>query len=226
MRVPRLSRMQVIARLEATIGLLSGQTGTGLVPIKSRWGKVYEAWVLSLVCERLAQDEHATLVLVRGSRLALRAKGGWLRKDLPYLEIDHPNRGRGILTTNLYCLTLSHELRGAPQPPTRCDFHELDIALVDETADPRPTHKQVWLAIECKETSFTKNFCREALGLRRELSMLRSPLRTGFTIWPMNYVPADPPSSLCVYSTDPQVADYDPAGSMFGVRFIHEPLPR
>lgn len=65
---------------------------------------------------------------------------------------------------------------------------------------------------------------RAAFGVRHELSYLREPRPTSFSMWPRRDVAADPASVFAVYSTDPIVAEYDKAGQVFGVDFIHEPM--
>ena len=65
---------------------------------------------------------------------------------------------------------------------------------------------------------------RAALGVRRELSLLHPPNPTPFIQWPRNLVPAHPPSILLVFSTDPAVKEYNPAGAFYGVEFLYEPM--
>jgi hypothetical protein len=43
--------------------------------------------------------------------------------------------------------------------------------------------------------------------------------------WPRPTVPADPPSCLLAYCTDPGVLAYTTPGDEFGIDFVFEPLP-
>jgi hypothetical protein len=106
----------------------------------------------------------------------------------------------------------------------RGDFHELDIVVVDPGISGRPTHKNIWLGVECKNTGYTKDLLKSILGIRRELSLLAGNQRTHFSKWPRSSVPADPPSCLVVYSTDPAVLHYASPGEIFGIDFVHEML--
>jgi hypothetical protein len=89
----------------------------------------------------------------------------------------------------------------------------------------RPRHDQVEIGVECKDTGDQKQLLRGILGVRRELSLLRDDIATGFVRWPRTVVPADPPSCLLVYSSDRKVLDYTEPGRVFGVDFHHLPPP-
>jgi hypothetical protein len=79
--------------------------------------------------------------------------------------------------------------------------------------------------VECKNTEYTKSLLKEILGVRRELSLLQgAELRTRFSKWPRQTVPAKPASCLTVYATHPVVLEYARPGSVFGIDFYHEEL--
>jgi hypothetical protein len=104
------------------------------------------------------------------------------------------------------------------------DYHELDLAITDSGVSGRPSHSQIWLGVECKNTGYTKGLLKEILGIRRELSLLQNDRPTRFNSWPRTSVPAEPPSCLLVYSTDAAVNNYSSPGSVFGIDFYHEPI--
>jgi hypothetical protein len=120
---------------------------------------------------------------------------------------------------------MSHSLRPVALPLSSGDYHELDIIAVPAGMAGRPPHASVFIGVECKNTGYTKDLLRFLLGVRRELSLLRDAQATCFTAWPRGTVPADPASCLMVYSTYPAVSSFQGPGGVFGVDFVHLPLP-
>jgi hypothetical protein len=179
-------------------------------------GKVYEAWVLANVLGRLASDEGLSVVLVGGSRISLRSSPGLLDRSYPHFQVSDSVRQFEVFT-DVEFETMSRTRRGSPFG--RGDYHELDIAVVDPTVGDltRPPHTAIYLAVECKDTPFQKRMLREALGIRREFSLLRGRQPTAFKKWPRPHVPAVPASCLLVYTTDRAAPSlWDPA-DLFGL---------
>ena len=81
------------------------------------------------------------------------------------------------------------------------------------------------IGVECKNPTYRKDMLRGLLGVRRELSYLYDPTPTPFRAWPRPVVPAIPPSCLLAFATDPRVTDFAAPGEVFGIDFLHEPLP-
>ncbi|MFC8190366.1 hypothetical protein ACFUMH_01750 [Cellulomonas sp. NPDC057328] len=187
-------------------------------------GKVYEAWVLSVVLERLRDDEGYNVQLVNGTQVHLKSSPGPINASYPHFLLRAPGRSSLDVWTDVEFATLSHKRRGEPGPPSSAFRHELDICVVPRGTSGYPSHDAVLLGVECKNTSFEKVMARAALGVRRELSLLCHPRATHFDRWPRALVPADPPSVLMVYATDPKVTTYQEAGEVFGVGFYHEPM--
>ena len=194
-----------------------------LVPSTVTDGKLYEAHVLSLVVEKLAVQEKYALVLTGGSKVQLKSSPGPINRKYPRIDLRKNGILRAELWTDVEFLSLSHAARGL-STTTLGDFHELDLLIVEAGQSDRPTHDKVWLGVECKHTSYQKGLLKEILGIRRELSLLTDLQPTQFSTWPRPRVPADPPSCLLVYSTDPSVKNYEAPGSIFGIDFVHEPL--
>lgn len=217
--VARVNRILSSYRQAADSGhpLLRGRSGAG---------KMYEAWVLCEVLERLARDERYTITLRGGTSAALKSSPGPINRDFPYFEAVGHRRPTLEVWTDVEFLTLSHDARGAPRSPARSDYHELDIVVVEANDVSRyPTHRQIRVGVECKNTGYSKNLLREILGVRRELSLLQPPCATGFVVWPRREVPADPPSCLMVYGTDPTIRLLRPPDDIFGIDFVYYPPP-
>ncbi|WP_167666624.1 hypothetical protein [Micromonospora narathiwatensis] len=189
-----------------------------------------------MILENLRTHERYEVILVGSDKMRLRSSGGPIDRSFAHFELRQ--RGQPLLEvwTDIEILTLSHHLRRGELPPQRGDCHELDIVILPAgIKSGYPPHDLVRMAVECKNTAFQKHMMRAALGVRRELSYLKTPRPPGpprpgtrpptsFSIWPRRDVAADPASVLAVYSTDPTVSEYDKAGQVFGVDFIHEPM--
>lgn len=194
-----------------------------LLPKEVTAGKLYEAYILALVAKQLSSVERLQLMLVNGSYIPLKTSPGPINRAYPYIRIMRNGQTIGEIWTDIEFISLSHGLRPSGAP-TKGEYHELDIVIVDPGLSGRPTNKQVWLGVECKNTGYKKGLLKEILGVRRELSLLSYRKRTKFQIWPRTFVPCNPPSCLIVYSSDPAVAQYARPGEVFGIDFHYEEL--
>jgi hypothetical protein len=194
-----------------------------LIPESLTAGKAYEAYVLGLVCERLHLDEGFSLRLVGGTKIALKSSPGPINTSYPHIKVFKEHKHIANIWTDVEFTALSATKSGK-HPLSLGDYHEMDIAVVLPTAEARPTPDQVLLLVECKNTGYQKTLLREILGIRRELSFLSHPSSSFFSKWPRSTVPADPPSCITVFSTDPAVLNYCGPGTTFGIDFFHEPL--
>lgn len=222
-----LSSADAKARIDGIIDQYRDATskfGPSVVPSALVSGKLYEAWVLCEVLERLRGDEGYTIVLRQGRRVTLKASPGPINRSYAHFELNGSGRPLLELWTDVEFMSLSHRGRGSP-PVSRGDFHELDLVVVPAGTTGRPRHDEILIGIECKDTGYQKHLLRAVLGVRRELSLLVSNAVTGFNRWPRSTVPADPPSCLLVYCTDPAVVDFQAAGGFFGIDFCHLPPP-
>jgi hypothetical protein len=195
-----------------------------LVPTSLTLGKLYEAHVLSLVLERLYRDERLRIVLVNSNLIPLKSAPGPVNPQYPHFDLFRRNYKIAEIWTDVEFLTLSYDQSGGSGMPSSGDYHELDIAVINPGISGYPRHNDIWLGIECKNTGYTKALIREILGVRRELSLLHGPHQTHFSMWPRSMVPAEPPSCLVVYSTDPAIVNYASPGIVFGIDFFHETL--
>lgn len=197
-----------------------------VLPANLQKGKVYEAWVLAIVLQRLADREGYTVRLNKSRYVVLKSGPGPINRDYPYFTLTKPGHPPCEVWTDVEFLALSYARRGrARGNPTPGDYHELDIVMVLAGTDGRPRHSDLILGVECKATSMKKHLLRAIIGVRRELSLLAGHARTPFGEWPRPSVPADPPSCLLFFSIDPAVKYTTGPGDAFGIDFYHEPLP-
>ncbi|MEW5926178.1 MAG: hypothetical protein AB1941_01705 [Gemmatimonadota bacterium] len=200
-----------------------GGNPASLVPDTVKDGKLYEAHVLSQVARELVTKERYTLRLVQSDRLILKSSPGPINPTYPHIEVWDKHKHVASLWTDVEFTALSCS-RSGRYPCRPGHYHELDILLVDADATGRPTPEQVWLGIECKNTVYEKALLRQILGVRRELSLLASPTETHFRKWPRREVPANPPSCLIVYASNPAVLKFADPGRTFGIDFVYDPL--
>lgn len=193
-------------------------------------GKLYEVYVLSKVLLYLTMKEGYFIVLMGGSKVKLRSSPGGITRSYPWFNIyktesdyrSDANSQIAEIWTDIEFSSLSYDIKSKPGAITKGEFHELDIMMVNPGLNGKPTHDNVLLGIECKNTRYKKAFLREILGIRRELSLLtKVPVKTFFGIWPTTNVKANPPSVIQVFCTDPKVANYKEPGDTFSVDFYH-----
>lgn len=108
--------------------------------------------------------------------------------------------------------TLSYAIGKSNAAPDCSDLHELDIGMYRAPLGPDyPSYKKVVFAASCKAGTWHKVYAREALGLRRELGLLR-PGKPSLAPWFASNVPTDPASPLALFSRDGNSVNY--AGSL------------
>jgi hypothetical protein len=219
-----LSLAEVRDLIDGVIAGLGVAAGPSIVPDDLTTGKVYEAWALCHVVTRLTQDEGYDAVLERSSRIKLKSSPGPINPNFPCFRLTHPTRPTLQVWTDVEVMAMSWSIR-PPSPPSRGDFHELDIVVVPAGETGRPKHDRMLLGVECKNTGYTKDLLRSILGVRRELSLLAEQTPTKFGHWPASHVPANPASCLLVCSTDDRVVEFSGPGEIFGIDFLHLPLP-
>lgn len=194
-----------------------------LVPKAFTAGKVYEAYILGILCQRLTSREGFSCVLVGSTKVALKSSPGPINTAFPHIRVYKNGGHVADIWTDIEFTSLSAFHQGKVVL-SQGEYHEIDIALVAANSQARPLPSEVLLAVECKNTGYQKSLLREILGVRRELSLLVPPIPTFFTVWPRSRVPADPPSCVAVFSSDASVLAYQAPGSYFGIDFNHEPL--
>ena len=222
-----MTKTQIILKMKKAFAKhlkVSPALAAGLVPASITDGKLYEAHVLSKVLEKLDVTEKMALTLVGGTNIKLKSSHGPINFAYPHVELNRNGTHVADLWTDVEFLSLSYCSNAGSSPPTKGHYHELDLIVVQSGASGRPKCDEIWLGVECKNTTYQKGLLKEILGIRRELSFLQNPTKTSFNSWPRTHVPANPPSCLMVYSTDIAVAQYSAPGTMFGIDFVYESL--
>jgi hypothetical protein len=218
-------------RIDRVLGdyqMAAGATGRSVLPASVTAGKTYEAWVLCDVLERLQRDEGFTITLMESTLVRLKSAPGPINRGCAHFHLARSDSEGLEVWTDIEFLALSASYRGigiGTGSANRCDFHELDVVVVPPGLVGRPRFDDIKIGVECKNLAYQKDMLRGLLGVRRELSLLRDPRSTGFSAWPRTTVPAEPPSCLLVYGTDPGILEYAPPGEIFGIDFVYEPLP-
>jgi hypothetical protein len=220
---------QARARIETAFESLTTASDqasyTSLLPTSLTAGKLYEAYVLSRVAEKLVTVEGYDLRLINSSYLPLKSSPGPLNRSYPRIDLRSGGRVVAEMWTDVEFLCMSYCMDRSSRSISRGDYHELDILIVDPGVSGRPRHDQIWLGVECKNTGYQKSLLKEILGIRRELGLLRAPHSTKFSHWPRARVPSDPASCLVVFSSDQRVREFSAPGDTFGIDFIHEEIP-
>ena len=224
-----MTREEAIARIETAFRRFTdasdGSEYATLIPSAVAAGKMYEAFVLAKIAEQLATREDMELRLVNGNNIALKSAPGPINRRFPRIDAKRNGTTVAELWTDVEFLSWSYWMRATGEAPTRGEYHELDILMVDPGVLGRPSPDRIWLGVECKNTGYGKNLLREILGIRRELSLLHGAEKpTRFLRWPRSHVAANPPSCLAVYCADRGVEDYAIPGETFGIDFFGEEL--
>ena len=182
-------------------------------------GKLYELYVLSELLIDLRR--RGFLLQFSGRTLRFKQAAGKIKVTDPHFELTAPDRTCLWLFVDIEFLTLGTLISNTND---KSDRHELDIVLVDATPD-YPDPRNILLAVECKSGAhFQKNIVREALGIRRELSVLahdaRSRLSRHSVCQPV-FVPATPASEFWLAYIDAAGSDFAQSPGAFGIDFKH-----
>ena len=138
-------------------------------------GKLYEAFILAKVAEKLVTQEGMSLTLVNSNNIALKSAPGRINRSYPRIDATRQGQTVAELWTDVEFLSLSYWADRTSRPPARGDYHELDILMVQPGLSDRPRHDQIQLGVECKSSGYGKKLLKEILGIRRELSLLAHP---------------------------------------------------
>lgn len=189
--------------------------------IPSAKGKVYELYCLAKTIDRLKGDYGLSVRFI-GTTLDFKASPGMIDRSKSYFEL---RCGRSLfeLHTDIEITTLGSA--GTPVHPDRSEYHEIDIVVVSANSHGRPSYDQLAVGVECKaHAKFSKSILKQVLGVRRELSLLRSDEPTvlartsGHRI---RTVPAHPASEYWLAFTDPDGSLYAASPATFGIEFLH-----
>ena len=184
-------------------------------------GKLYEYYVLSKVLTDLKR--RGFKYSLPQSTLKLKGAPGKINSTDPHIDVTAPNGPNLKLFLSIEFQTLGN-LHFGHSTFDRSAFHELDIALVDATAKGYPQYDEIYLAVECKSGKFGKNFVREVLGVRRELSLYFPPQPSCLTRIGGTHavsVQAEPASEYWFAFIDDTALKYQGSPAEFGIDFKH-----
>ena len=191
-------------------------------------GKLYELYVLSeLICDL---KQRGCKLLFQGSSIVFKAAAGKIKAADPHFVVTAPDRSTSRIFVDIEFDTMgtSHPWFASRARPDLSSRHELDLVVVN-TRSPYPSFEEVLLGVECKsQARFDKKVVKEALGIRRELSILvpAEPSRLSKAgASPVLKVPAKPASEFWLAYDDPKGNDYRASPKAFGIEFRHIPLP-
>lgn len=179
-------------------------------------GKVYELYVLSVLVDDLLCRGYSVKLI--GNGLKFKGGPGMVKSTDPHFEIGAPNGQHFYLFVDIEIRTMGAKCAGGAID--RSAYHEVDLVVLKDDAEGYPSFDKVALAVECKShAAFNKGLLKEALGIRRELSMCASPglstLSGPFGGGVM--VRADPPSEFWLASPDPDVNLYARSPGFFSL---------
>ena len=182
-------------------------------------GKLYELYVLSKLLLDLRR--RGFLLHLFGQTLKFKQAPGRLKTSDPHFCLIAPDRTPLWLFVDIEFHTLGKLISNAAD---LSDRHELDIVLVDATPH-YPSPQNILLAVECKSAAnFRKSIVKEALGIRRELSLLKDEVESALTNLggsPPVAVPAFPASEFWLAFIDGRGTSYAQSPSAFGITFKH-----
>ncbi len=217
-----LKRLKRAVRQELGI---SSTTAAALLGGAKLYDKAYElSCVIQTVKELRAQDPSRNFVLVGGSSLTFRNKGGPIQRGVwPYVEVRSQGQTVAELWVDIEFAALSAwEQNKSMTYPTYGLAHELDILLVEPSVSGRPTPDKIYLGVEAKHREFNKALLKELLGVRREMCY-KSSGRNPFAWWQLRgYLPARPASGLVLFCSGASVANYTDPATFWGLSMVQK----
>ena len=184
-------------------------------------GKLYEFFVLGEVLKELRHRGYR--ISLQGTVLTLKQGPGKIKlSDTHFIAHSPRTEAKFRICTDIEVKTLGSTLNPSSG---LCSYHEIDIVVVDYNATGRPSYDQLALGVECKSTDkFTKSLLKEALGIKREISLLASEetsvlAREVGASTPK--VPSRPPLEYWVAFCDPNGLQYQQSPRTFGIVFKH-----
>jgi hypothetical protein len=183
-------------------------------------GKLYELYVLGRILEELRH--RGFKITFVGTTIQFKSAPGKIEPTSPHFEVFAPGS-----TAPDFRVFTDIEFKTYGSRPTHnvgaSSYHEIDIAVVTADASDRPRYDQIALGVECKAfAKFRKSIVKEALGIRRELSLLSGMQASILSRFPgvqQELVPANPPSEYWLAHLDPAGTGYQASPSSFGIRF-------
>jgi hypothetical protein len=218
-----LNRLKRALRQELGI---SSATAIGLLDGAKLYDKAYElSCVIQTVKELKAQDPSRSFVLVGGSSLTFRNKGGPIQRGAwPYVELRSNGLAVAELWVDIEFTALSAWKQNKSMSyPTYGLAHELDILLVKPKVSGRPTPQEIYVGVEAKHREFSKALLKELLGVRREMCYRSFDRNNRFAWWePKGIIPARPASGLVLFCSGASVSNYTDPAAFWGLSMVQK----
>jgi hypothetical protein len=106
-----MTTQQIKRRIERAIkryAQAANNRSYSLVPLTVQAGKLYEAHVLSLVLQRLSQDEGMSIFLVNSSYIPLKTGHGPINRRYPHFDLYRNGAKVAELWTDIEFISLSY----------------------------------------------------------------------------------------------------------------------
>lgn len=188
-------------------------------PVDMAKGRMYELVVLSHLVEYLTN--RGFRFQFHGKVLELKEKPGLIKGTDPYFEGRHRRTGAVIrIYTDIQVLGLGCLNSGASDLSAH---HEVDLVVVGDGVTGRPTPHDLLLGVECKSGAFGKSVIKEVLGVKRELSLFQSKVRSKLSrlARDVERVPSLPAIEFWLAHYDPKGDDYKTGPEFFGIQMRH-----
>lgn len=223
-----MDKTQAIHRIEAVFSQYKALRSKDTAHLQAfDKGKLYELYVLSDLVRDLTGRGFKVAFL--GSDIVFKAAPGKIKGSDPHFRVYARDGSRFRLFVDIEFETMGTLHSHSAAPPDLSSRNEIDLLLVDKCG-PYPTHREILLGVECKSVgNFGKHIVKEALGIRRELSLLADSRPSRLTIAGSTRavnVPAKPASEFWLAYDDPKGSRYRSSPSLFGIEFRHIQLPR
>lgn len=222
---PKTALKRLKHALQRELGIASA-TATSLLGGAKLYDKAYElSSVIETIKQLKAQDSNRSFVLIDGTSLAFRNKGGPINRGAwPFIEVHAQQQTIAELWIDIEFTALSAWKQNKTIAyPTYGLAHELDLVLVKPKVSGRPTPDQIYLGIEAKHRQFTKALLKELLGVRREMCFKSSEEANPFSWWVAGGIlPARPASGLVLFCSGTSVSNYSGPASFWGISMVQK----
>jgi hypothetical protein len=222
-----MKKTAAVAEIKKVFAMYGAQTPGDKQLLRAlKKGKLYELYVLARVVEDLAG--RGFKIAFHGRNLAFKGAHGKIKASDPHFVVSKP----GSLKVDFRIFVdIEFETLGrhTGAPADRSSRHELDIVVVrDSVMSGYPKHSDLVFGAECKAVAnVEKSLVKEALGVRRELSLLVKDKLSELTVaggLPIVEVNANPASEFWFAFLDPDGDLYAHSPSAFGIQFKYFPV--
>ena len=137
-----------------------------LVPAGWFEGKVYEAWVLTVMLERFRTLENYQVTLIGGPKVHLESGGGPINISYPRFELTRPGAPAFDIWTDIEFSTICFAMAyahgtGVPGKPHR---HELDIVVVPSGTSGYPAYDEIAVGVGARTLLFIRAWRAQLLA--------------------------------------------------------------